>query len=1296
MRTKPSTRIAIAAGAALIGTLCASAADLPVPAAYPGDPETISDAFRVTLPSRTEISLNGLWRSRPIVDGEPEDKVPSDDWGWAKIPGFLSREGVGNFLEDQESFFAPKFAEMIRKSRDFAKTVNERRWYRRTFTMPKEAEGHRVRLRFAHVFTRCAVFVDGASVGEVTWPFGELDITKAARPGAEQTIAFRITCLMPEETLKPSDVFMGVGLTFKASGPVQTIRDQRGLTGDVTLALEPMGPRATFSWGELADLKTVRFVTETEGLDANAAYDVSVRLSPLDGCTGAAKSFEGKGLRVDPAGRLAFTAAWPDVALWDFDKPFNRYRVETELRTADGRRVDEVPAYETGFREVRLSGRDVLINGRPLHLTTLLYWNQGGTAAAVCRSSATAFMRHAKALGFNSFNGNNGFSPASTANHDELMEAADAEGMYMMWAAVPRVMDPPFDRERLWKEEPMQRLFRDWAEKAIRTVRRHPSVILYKMNMNATGYGSDLDPREVGKCVVPADQHERGVRKSAEWSAKLVNEIDPTRPAYNHDSGLLGNFYTANIYLGWAPPQERADWMEDWFERGTKPVNWVEFGTPDVSRFQSFRRPYFIYGSPTYPKVWADEFAAEYFGEGAFLDDAATAAVAADETRLNAIEPRVYQRGGMSGAVNRKRETVDRVMGLFWGETQKGFRGRGLHGVLPWCQGEMVVNKLPRAKTPRPDRYADIKRPGLRPDFFCRTPTGGQYNYLCFSMLEGYSPEEAYDLTPYGEAQRKWSRPCVGFLGDGDVFTTARRNYAPGARVSQRLVLVNDHSDAQTATWTWKALAAGKALASGSGETRVEPGRRADAPFDFVLPSAAGTVELVAEVAFSDGSKTDDRRAFNVVAPVANPRRDVLLYDPKGLTAENFRRLKVPHRVVGLEELDKTGGPIAVGRETLTRELWEHTLLPLVEKGRGVVVFEQTQETLESLGFRVQNRGMRQGFVRYRDERRFPFLADAALANWAGESTLVSPIIGTGLQDRLGRQTQNWAGFAMTRTWRVNNRGCIATVIPEKPQVGDWRPLVDGLFALESSPLLEFRTGRGALVLCQLDVTGRTVADPFADGLVRELLANVCRVDTKYAVPDFLGQQAFRAGFSYGVKCWETGKDLVVSTGAKKPDDLFARVEAGAKVLALGLTAKEVAAWSPVPLAVAETNACSFGRIEKPDAEVLNGLSNADFCWHGQMSFAAFQDKDPAGNAAFRIVRHGKGMIVFWQLPPWAFDIDENPHQRISRRGASRMLARLMVNLGWNTFTNGTGYHKFPMYKDVPEAADDPYDWCNL
>lgn len=1288
----------LAVGAAMGVVFCVLADNLPVPEAYPGDPETIADAARVVLPSRTEISLNGLWRSRPIIDGEPETEIPSDDWGWAKIPGYLSRAGAGDHAEDQETFFAPRFADDVKSSKAFAAQVNERRWYRRTFMMPVEAKGHRVLLKFAHVFTHCTVFADGAEVGVVTWPNGEIDLTDVAKPGREQTIALRLICYLPDYMVKTGDAFMGVGLTFKGAVKAKRFDYARGLTGDVTLALVPKGPRATFAWGELADLKNVRFVTETEGLDAKRRYTVKVRVTPLEGCQGTARAFTGKNLTPDAKGRLSFVSPWPDVALWDFDAAHNRYRVETEVFAADGSRIDEVPAYETGFREVRLAGRDVLMNGRPLHLTTLLYWNSSGTAAHVCRKAARAFARHAKGLGYNSFNCNSGYTPASTPNYDEMMEAADIEGMFMMCASVPRVSDAPMDRDRLYKDPEMQRIFRERAESAIRDVRRHPSVILYKLNMNMTGYGSDLDPIAVGDCKIPDDQNQRETRKSAEWSAVAINEIDPTRPAYNHDSGLLGNFYTANIYLGWAPPQERADWMEEWFKRGTKPVNWVEFGTPDESRFQSFRRPYFIYYTPTYCSVWADEYAAEYFGESAMLGDTATAFSHAREDAHFRGAPKVYQRGGAKGAVLAKRATMARVMGLFWGETQKGFRGWGLHGVLPWCQGEMIdVRPLP-GKRALKDRFVDLKRPGLRPDYENESFSGGMYNYWCFSGMGDDAAKPPYTLTPYGEAQRKWSRPAVGFLGDGDVFTAARRNYAEYSVVSQRLVLVNDHSYPVTASWRWAVRSGGVRVADGKGTATVAPGRRTDVPFTFGT-KGAGTYEIAAETSFSDGSQTRDRRKVRAVAAVPGPRGEIALYDPKGLTRATFDRLGVACRSVTAEALAATPGVVAVGRETLTRELWERTLLPLVEKGRAVVVFEQSQSTLESLGFRVQNRGMRQGFVRFRDAPRLGILDDEALANWAGESTLVSANLNGPMKDRLNRNTQNWAGFAQTRVWRANNRGCIATVIPEKPAVGDWRPLVDGLFALEYAPLLEFRTGRGTLLLCQLDVTARTVPDPYADALVKTLLAKAwsdLRLDELRGVPEFLGNEAFRAGFAYGVKCWANGRDYVVSSGAPMPDDLHRRIADGAQVLALGLTKDEIAAWSPRPLSVVDTNDCCFTRIERPDAVILNGLSNADFNWHGRLSFAAFADADPSGNAALKIVRHGKGAIVFWQLPPWKFNVDDSPHQRISRRAAARMLARLMCNLGWTTFTNGTGYHKFPMYKDVPEASDDPYEWCNL
>jgi len=71
---------------------------------------------------------------------------------------------------------------------------------------------------------------------------------------------------------------------------------------------------------------------------------------------------------------------------------------------------------------------------------------------------------------------------------------------------------------------------------------------------------------------------------------------------------------------------------------------------------------------------------------------------------------------------------------------------------------------------------------------------------------------------------------------------------------------------------------------------------------------------------------------------------------------------------------------------------------------------------------------------------------------------------------------------------------------------------------------------------------------------------------------------------------------------------------------------------------------------------------------------------------------------LLWQsgLTLLAPDTDARPHQRPSRRAASRFFARLMCNLGWETFTDGTGFHKRPQYKDVPVPDDDPYVWVNL
>ena len=72
--------------------------------------------------------------------------------------------------------------------------------------------------------------------------------------------------------------------------------------------------------------------------------------------------------------------------------------------------------------------------------------------------------------------------------------------------------------------------------------------------------------------------------------------------------------------------------------------------------------------------------------------------------------------------------------------------------------------------------------------------------------------------------------------------------------------------------------------------------------------------------------------------------------------------------------------------------------------------------------------------------------------------------------------------------WRCGNRGNVASVLIEKPARGNFLPIIDGGFSLQYSPLMEYREGKGMVLFCQMDVTGRTEADPAAERLARNIL----------------------------------------------------------------------------------------------------------------------------------------------------------------------------------------------------------------
>src|SRR5205085_1389434 len=139
----------------------------------------------------------------------------------------------------------------------------------------------------------------------------------------------------------------------------------------------------------------------------------------------------------------------------------------------------------------------------------------------------------------------------------------------------------------------------------------------------------------------------------------------------------------------------------------------------------------------------------------------------------------------------------------------------------------------------------------------------------------------------------------------------------------------------------------------------------------------------------------------------------------------------------------------------------------------------------------------------------------------------------------------------------------------------------DGGYALQYSPLLEYREGKGVVLFCQADVTGRTANDPAAEVLA----ANVVRFASSWTptprrktlyAGDSAGKKHLDAvGLSpidYARADLDDGHVLVVGPGGGKILSGDARAigkwvtEANGRVLALGLEQAEARSFLPFPI----------------------------------------------------------------------------------------------------------------------------------
>lgn len=1251
----------------------------------------VTRAFRDATPTRERICLNGLWQWQPA--GADAEGPPADGWGWFKVPGCWP--GITDYMQkDCQTLYAhPRWQDQ---------PLGEVRaaWYRRQFAVPEGWEGRRIALGLEYLNSRATVWLDGRRIGELRFPAGEVDLTSECRAGQTYQLDLLVVAL-------PLKAVMAAYTDSAAAREVEGRVARRGLCGDVWLSGTPAGRR----WSEVRVIPSVRrggFQVEA-GLGGPVGEGIgSMEVRLLEGERVVHEFSRAVDAR---AKRIAVWEGWEPSRRWDLHTPQNQCTIEVSLRDAAGRLQDVSWRERFGFREFWIDGRDFYLNGTRVFLSAVPLDNAQVGAAWAGYAAARQSLERLQSFGINFvYTHNYGCEPGSHLAFNEILRAADDVGMLV---ALSQPHFSQYDWEKSEADE--QNGYAEHAAFYVQAAASHPSVVAYAMSHNATGYSEDMNPDLIDGRHDVRDTWASRNAKRAQRAEAIVGRLDPGRVIYHHASGNLGAMHVVNFYPNFVPIQELSDWFGHWATEGIKPVFLCEYGAPfswDWTMYRGWYQGRREFGSAQVPwEFCLAEWNAQFAGDSAYaLSEPEKANLRWEARQFRA--GRVWHRWdypyrvGWDGFDERFP-----IFAAYLTDNWRAFRTWGVSAISPWEHGLFwrLRDGVDRGRQELEVDWARLQRPGFSADYLEE-----RYERMDLAYERG-----DWEATPAAEALLRNNRPLLGYIaGRPGAFTSRAHNFEPGETVGKQLVVLNNSRvtrDCEVA-WTFGL----PHPVSGHERLTVPTADQVRLPIRLDLPVDVppGSYAIEATFAFSDGEVQTDRFRVDVVGSpsrMAGTGR-IALYDPRGETARWMREAGIETEAVSADA-DLSGFDVLViGKAALAGEA-AAPQVGAVREGLRVVVFEQTGEVLaRRLGFRVAEYGLRQVFPRVANHPLLAGFTTNHLRDWRGEATLLPPRLDYTLDPRRG-PIVDWCGLEVPRLWRCGNRGNVASVLIEKPACGDFLPLVDGGYALQYSPLLEYREGRGMVLFCQLDVTGRTALDPVATTLRRALIDYALEWRPRpmrevVYVGQAAGQRHLEAA---GFAVRELGDDglgekdvLILGRGSGEAlGDRRASVAdwlaGGGRVLGLGIGPVDATGLLPSDLRFEnrEYIGAAFGPSELGSPWM--GVGPADLHNRDPRDIPLLAEEAvTVGGGVLGRVREGEAVLC--QLAPWDFDPQAAMNQKRTFRRLAFVASRLLGNLGVQAKTpllerfNRSLNSAVPeqrwetgLYLDQPEEWDDPY-----
>jgi beta-galactosidase len=1225
--------------------------DLPdLQAAYTASLEA---AHQLQTPHRATFSLNGVWRVALDSDVESAQPPGTDEFGFVLVPSCWMRGAEFPISGTPHFRLGSWSGNTTWKGQNLSEFPAA--WYVREFATPQEVTGRRVWLEVERVTIQGTIYLNGEPIGRqqeresVRW-----DVTdRLAPPGEVNTVAIRVVALLDEEV----KAFLGGDetATFRVRATL------RGITGDVWLHAEPIALAVQDVFVETSVRENrIRFAVDVARSEG-PVQPVTIKVDVRDEATGeSVRRFERSGVALgEGRSTVEITSAWDDAVLWDLDQP-HLYQAVVSVET-DGDVLDIFHPVTFGFREVWREGRQLILNGKPIHLYSF-HMAPHDTFVTAARKNAERHIAMLTHAGFNSiqlgFEGT--FQVGRSAQYyKDIFEITDRQGVPVILPIFPvysYAWHDPADRDR-WSEH---------VEALVRRYRNHPSLIIYAMNFNYLGYGWDMNPHGWASDYRPPDRFlDFGNRRpAAARSKQMLKAIDDSRLIYNHASGNFGDFITSNFYPNWPPIQELGDALSGWANSGKRPLVFVELSLPIIP-LDMVRARQGNYLDVRNSEVLQTEYMAMTLGREAYRlesDDYialmprhATTEQAAGADKYNLDQPYYW------GYRLRLSPVMEQGTKALRPDLLQGWRTYGLSGFAP--NNNLFLEMGGRSFEPWHGiaghyTYEDYTVPGPKP-------------------LTYHIPMESTSTpTAIAQLMRANLHPVLLYFGgDTDAgFSAKDHSWFAGDWIKKQLVVINDaRRDLKAdAVWTLVRDADGATVAHGEIPVEVGAGRRGFYTIEVIAPAVEKRETYTFSVALPD-LDADRYVAMDFAIEVFPSHRvpreawanvTVGLFDPVGETGELLERMGVKYRVIDHDSNLAGLGPLIVGRGVLSAQtrMPPNLLRAVVEDGATLLCLEQ--RNLDAFNLRLHPRGERVVFPLATDHPALAGLQEEDLRNWRGALSLSDPYPpdGTEAPDTYPQEF-----------WKWGNRGVVTSYMIEKPPVGSLLSLAECGFDLAYTPLAEIREGRGRVILNQMEATLRYGVDPAATMLMDNLMAYAAS-----SRPAQRGTVQLSGGFeddpdlqSLILNASGVQARIRIHRGTLPEAERTAAirfVEAGGYLFLVGQEAMQDMEWLPVPVRMERK---TYYRAFPTGLSPLGaGIGYADlFIKDRRDDWVPVEQEGVtllSNPGLIAEVPYGRGRFVLFAIDPIPYRLTEVTPERSNRihRKLIRMLTTMAASLG--------------------------------